>query len=155
MTLPTYHRLSKQEAASSQLEVALTLYLQGRDYPSVITLAGAAEEVLGRIALSKGLDPSLKRTLRRLVETMKEVWGEDASEKDFAHLRNRARNELKHIGDGQDLHLDLEREAAAMVTRALENFRLCTGFPHPGQGAFTSRKIANWRAKQTQGSSLL
>ncbi|MBB3804745.1 hypothetical protein FHT03_000251 [Xanthomonas arboricola] len=148
MALSAYERLPKQELARSQLEVALRFYMQGQEYPAVITLAGAAEEVLGKIAESKGFEPALKRTLRELCETFKEVWGHEAKESDFAQLRNRARNELKHLGSGDNLHLDFEREAAAMLTRALENYVLCTGSPHPGQYAFTSKKVANWRSKQ-------
>lgn len=148
MNSSAYQCIPKQELARSQLEVALRFYMQGQEYPAVITLAGAAEELLGKIAEEKGLEPSLKRTLRDLVDTFKAVWGHDAKESDFAQLRNRARNELKHICSGQDLHLDFEHEAAEMLTRALENFLLCTGSPHPGQYAFTSRQIANWRAKQ-------
>ena len=115
--------------------------LHGKDF-------GEAKTRAHEIAEEKGLESSLKRTLRDLLGTFKVVWGHDAKERDFAQLRNRAKNELKHICSGQDLHLDFELEAAAMLTRALENFLLCTGSPHPGQHAFTSRKIANWRAKQ-------
>lgn len=148
MALSAYERLPKQELARSQLEAALRFYMQGQEYPAVITLAGAAEEVLGKIAESKGFEPALKRTLRQLCETFKEVWGHEAKESDFAQLRNRAKNELKHLCSGDDLYLDFEREAAAMLTRALENYVLCTGSPHPGQYAFTSKKVASRRSKQ-------
>jgi hypothetical protein len=97
MTSSAYERISKQELARSQLEVALRFYMQGQEYPAVITLAGAAEELLGRIAEDKGLESSLKRSLRELQDTFRVVWGHDAKERDFAQLRNRAKNELKHI----------------------------------------------------------
>ncbi len=148
MALSAYERLPKQELARSQLEVALRFYMQGQEYPAVITLAGAAEEVLGKIAEDKGFESSLKRTLRELCETFKEVWGREAKESDFAQLRNRGKNELKHLCSGQVLHMDFKSEAAAMLTRALENYVLCTGTPHSGQYAFTRRKVANWRSKQ-------
>lgn len=148
MMSSAYERIPKHEIARSQLEVALCFYMQGQEYPAVITLAGAAEELLGKIAEEKGLESSLKRTLRELLDTFEVVWGYEAKESDFAQLRNRAKNELKHICSGQDLNLDFEQEAAGMLTRALENFLLCTGSPHPGQYAFTSRKIANWRSKR-------
>lgn len=148
MNSSVYQCISKQELARSQLEVALRFYMQGAEYPAVITLAGAAEEVLGKIAEEKGLQSSLKRTLNALLVCFQGVWGYEAKESDFAQLRNRARNELKHICTGQDIQLDFEHEAAAMLARALENFLLCTGSPHPGQYAFTSRRIANWRSKQ-------
>jgi hypothetical protein len=101
MAAPSFFEsVPKQELARSQLEVALQLYMQGNEYPAVITLAGAAEEVLGKIALSKGIEPSLKRTVKELVATTKAVWGREVKESDFAELRNRARNELKHFCSG-------------------------------------------------------
>lgn len=122
--------------------------MQGEEYPAVITLAGAAEELFGKIAEDKGLESSFKRTLKQLLSGFKAAWGRDAKEKDFADIRNRARNELKHKCSGQDLKLDYENEAAQMLSRALENFKLCTGSRHPRQNAFTTKKVANWRAKQ-------
>ena len=148
MGLSAYEKLPKQELARSQLEVALRLYMQSEEYPAIITLAGAAEEVLGRLAESKELEPSLKKSLRELCEMFKEVSGNEAKETDFAQLRNRARNELKHLCSGNDLHMDFEREAAAMLQRALENYALCTGSRHPREQAFISRKVSNWRSKQ-------
>ena len=109
-----FKRIPKHELARSQLEVALQFYMQGREYPAVITLAGAAEEVLGKIAQSKGIEPSLKRTVKELVATTKTVWGHQAKESDFVDLRNRARNELKHLCSGGDVNLDFEHEAAQM-----------------------------------------
>ncbi len=38
-----------QCAALRQLETALCLYFKGEDYYSVVTLAGASEEVLGNL----------------------------------------------------------------------------------------------------------
>jgi hypothetical protein len=140
-------RLSKQELARSQLEVALRFYIGGEEFPAVITLAGAAEEILGKIAAAQGFEPALKRTLRELVEGHKRLWGREVDEREFAPLRNHAKNELKHSAG--DVTLDLEHEAALLLARALENYHLCTGNPHPSQYAFTSLRVENWRAKQT------
>ena len=149
MAAPSFFEsISKHELARSQLEVALQFYMQGQEYPAVITLAGAAEEVLGKIAESKGLEPSLKRSVKDLVATAKAAWGFELHEKDFADLQNFARNALKHFSSGGDVRLDFEREAAQMLARALENYLLCTGTRHPGQYTFTSKQVANWRAKQ-------
>ena len=152
MSQSAYERLTKQELARSQLEVALRFYMQEAEYPAVITLAGAAEEVLAKIAISMGVEPSLKRTVRELCDTYRLVWKQEAKESDFADLRNLARNELKHFCSGQEVGFDFEREAAGMLTRALENYLLCTGSPHPGHYAFTSKKISNWRSKQQLAS---
>jgi hypothetical protein len=139
--------LSKQEIARSQLEVALRFYLAGEELPAVVTLAGAAEEILGRIAAARGFEPALKRTLRELLEGYERIWGEEASESDFAKLRNHAKNVMKH--GTEDVTLDLEHEAGQLLYRALENYRLCTGAPHPSEGAYLRKRVVNWRDKQS------
>ena len=46
-------------AAKAQLETAITLYLDKNDYFSSATLAGAAEEIFGKLLESNGLSNSL------------------------------------------------------------------------------------------------
>lgn len=150
MVLSGYENISKQDLANSQLEVALRFYMLGQEYPAVITLAGAAEELLGKIVIGKRLEPSLKRTLRQSLALHTELWGDDVNEGAFALYRNRARNYLKHLDAGEDLHMDYEHEAASMLSRALENFHLCTGEQHSGQFTFTRLRISKWRAKQKE-----
>jgi hypothetical protein len=148
MTTSQFQSIPKKELAHSQINVALRLYMASEEYPCVITLAGAAEEVLGKIAIELGHEPSFNKTLRELLDMHKQMWGKEAKESDYADLRNKARNEMKHKCSGNDVHLNYEHEAAQMLSRVLENYLLCFGTPHPGQYQFTSKKIANWRAKQ-------
>ena len=51
MPLQTY---DKRSIALEQIETALRLYREGNDFFSVITLAGAAEEIYGKILSSRG-----------------------------------------------------------------------------------------------------
>ena len=149
MTKPSIHqRIPKQDLAISQLNVAIQFYMQGEEYPAVITLAGAAEELFGKIAAKKGLEPVLKREAKELIGTVKEVWGHDTTESEIVTTINRARNEMKHICSGDDLFLNYESQAARLITRALENYFLCFGTVHPSQRKFYSKKLENWRAAQ-------
>ena len=68
MTFSPYQNIPKKELAQSQLDVALRLYLQTEEYPSVNTLAGAAEEILGKIAAELGYEPALKKILIELLD---------------------------------------------------------------------------------------
>lgn len=145
-TISGLERWSKQDLAKSQLELALRLYLKGSEYPSVITLAGAAEEIFGRIAVTKNLKPALKRNLHELLDRHKRLFGEEAKENDFATLKNYAKNALKH--GVEDVILDLEEEAAKLLVRALENYQLCSGTEHPKKIMFMAMKQENWRKKQ-------
>lgn len=148
MGISTFEKVPKLELGRSQLEVALQFYMRGEEFPAVITLAGAAEELLGKIAESKGHEPSLKRAMRNRCDIFKEIYGEEAREKNFADLQNRVRNELKHFRTGEEVQADYEHEAAQMLTRALENYVLCIGSPHPSQCKFRRTMVRSWRAKQ-------
>jgi hypothetical protein len=53
--------LTKLEVAISQLRLSIALFMEEREHISVITLAGAAEEILGKIAASASLTPALNR----------------------------------------------------------------------------------------------
>jgi hypothetical protein len=53
-------RLHKREIAQKQLETALCLDSEGRDPLSVITLAGAAEEILGKLLACDGRPNALQ-----------------------------------------------------------------------------------------------
>jgi hypothetical protein len=145
MKLPA---IPKKELARSQLNVALRLYMAGEEYPSVITLAGAAEEILGKVVSELGLKPALKRALGELLEAHRTIWGQEAKETDYAQLRTRARNEMKHRCSGADVSLDYEKESAQLISRALENYLLCFGSPHPEQQQFTKKRVSSWRTKQ-------
>lgn len=116
-------KLSKLEIAKRQLEAAAEIYVNGGDYLAVITLAGAAEEILGQL---------LRRTggyavMDSLIELDKELTGG----RSFSVVNmevNRARNALKHAHDSsEDIVVIEPGEATAMLTRALANYKALNG----------------------------
>ena len=113
----TYH--DHTVAAQWQLLQALHLFELGKDYYSVITLAGAAEEIFGRLATRLGgksaLD-GLKATVPMVADRM---LGKKVTPKDVSIDANRARNWLKH-GEGR-LSFDAAFEAEDMLDRAIHN----------------------------------
>ena len=60
--------LTKQQVAEHQLERALRLFLDERDYVSAITLAGASEEILGRLLAKEGKEHALGSFVKACVE---------------------------------------------------------------------------------------
>ena len=54
------HTYRRVDLAVEQLGIALRLFLDEHSYASSLTLAGAAEEVLGRAVEHKGGTPTLK-----------------------------------------------------------------------------------------------
>lgn len=123
-------RLTALEIAERQLFGAIKMWSEG-DYISCITLAGAAEEILGRRMRRLGLEPSfdnLKETIVKLAIYL----GDNASniDKVVADLMNQTRNELKHYAGDEALEFDLKSDAEEMLERAISNYTSLTGqFP--------------------------
>ncbi len=119
--------LSKLEIAKRQLEVAAQLYVDGADDLAVITLAGAAEEILGKL---------LRRTEQKsmadhIVELDKKLTGGRPFNV-VSDAVNRARNALKHARDQSEDLVKIEPgEATAMFGRALLNYVRLVGQPTP------------------------
>ena len=112
------------KVAVSQLRLAITLFLEEREYIAVITLAGAAEEILGKLAASAGHTPALARSVGSVRHLHLKLWGADPGAKAVMALRNKTRNELKHLVEAPSSQLNLPAEAIRMLNRAVENYRL-------------------------------
>ena len=106
-------------AAQRQLLQALRLYEEGEDYYSVITLAGAAEEIFGRLASKMGLECALDTLKATLPMISERFFQEDLGTGEVSYSVNRAKNWLKH---GEDtLSFDAGFEAEDMLERAIQN----------------------------------
>ena len=109
-------KLTKIDAAVDQLDWAIRLLLDHQAYLSAITLAGAAEEILGKCVQGASAHAQLKENLSTQFQ-LDEKWLSDN------HL-NKARNWLKHNGGGNPLEtasFELEEEAIQYIARALSN----------------------------------
>ncbi|MFC5500231.1 hypothetical protein ACFPOE_21995 [Caenimonas terrae] len=110
--------------AGRQLETALELYFDNRDFYSVITLAAAADEIFGQVLRAAGQAPQLERIKEAVAAVHKQMWGHEADLKSIADRANRARNALKHWSEGQPMvvEFDAEEEAKDMLERAISNY---------------------------------
>ena len=125
--------LTPLEVAEHQLERALRLFLDEKDYVCSITLAGASEEILGKLMEASGKEHALGSFVKACVETGKIVYNENWAHKDFADMANSFRNALKHLVTEDPIMVP--REAAVeILDRAIENFF-----------ALTSRETKNMR----------
>ncbi|WP_186025013.1 MULTISPECIES: hypothetical protein [Burkholderia] len=111
MPAQTYHRI---DLALEQLDAALMLFLEHRAFPAVITLAAAAEEVLGKEVNRRGRQVALDRRVNRYAAVDRKAAIAEA---------NRVRNALKHFSDYEqpEITADLEETARWMLERACEN----------------------------------
>lgn len=119
--------LSKWEIAKQQLDRALLVFLDERDYVCSITLGGAAEEIFGQFLKRQGR----KTAKDKWVELcLKEGRFDDVPEnrKAFTGMLNWHRNELKHHdgrdGDGPEEELAVDRgDAIDILQRAIDNYQ--------------------------------
>lgn len=111
-------QLHKIEIARRQLEVASEIQISGGDFLAVITLAGAAEEILGSIVRRNG-GVSMVDHLKEFDRN--EFGGREHSI--FNSEINGCRNALKHANHERDDIIEIEEgEAIAMLGRALVNW---------------------------------
>ncbi len=117
---------TKEEIALAQLETALDLHERGTEPLAVITLAGTAEEILGKLVAQAGGEPALmsnSEAAQRIMQFLDLEVSAGTDAKSFADRANRARNALKHLNAGGDpIELDPGEEAPDMLDRAITNY---------------------------------
>jgi hypothetical protein len=119
--------LSAEEIAEHQLLAAIALWRE-EDYLSSLTLARAAEEILGKRLRKLGREPSFNQ-LRDLIVAIAQSEGEThpSLEKTIGEMLTNTRNELKHYGGDDSLTFDLRSDCLEMLERAIANYQALTG----------------------------
>jgi hypothetical protein len=122
-------RVTKRRIALIQLWRSIDLLENHNDPVCALTLAGAAEEILGKMAAKKGHSTALED------DTI--WWGQMAdylkrprpSREKVHKSLNRVRNELKHNDGGRNVRIQAEFvfEAEEMILRALRNYERAFG----------------------------
>jgi hypothetical protein len=108
--------ITKIDAAVDQLDWAIKLFLDHKAYVPAITLAGAAEELIGE---TLGDDSAFRQLQGKLAKE----YGLDPRMVSQAHL-NKAKNWLKHWKNCKDndcIDIELETEAMQYIIRAISN----------------------------------
>ncbi|WP_341313518.1 hypothetical protein WN982_19385 [Paraburkholderia sp. IMGN_8] len=120
MTSQTCNRI---DLAHEQLEMALDAFLERHRFASAITLASAAERVLGQALRHAGKQPGVdwKFDAADLVHT--KLHGRRLDRKTFNDAENCVANALRHFDrtNAPAFEADLEEAACWMLVRACEN----------------------------------
>lgn len=112
-------KLSKLQVASHQLGVAIRLFLEG-DHLSSLTLAGAAEEILGKLSERAGHPVAVEEIVRYHWNDTDPALPDNERRKILLGVLNSARNAVKHANDPNDGDLVLEQTyALQMIMRAM------------------------------------
>ena len=110
--------LSKSDIAKRQIETACGIFLSGGDFLAVVTLAGAAEEILGNLLKRAGKGNSMDD-----IAALDQRLTGGRPFKDVSAEVNAARNALKHAREAsEDTVAVLPGEAHAMLARAISNY---------------------------------
>lgn len=110
------YSLRKIDAAVDQIDWAIKLFLDHKAYVPAITLAGAAEEIIGQILETEAAFNVLKERISQETGLAINVVSQE-------HL-NKARNWLKHWQGKEDqetIEIELETEAIQYIVRAIVN----------------------------------
>lgn len=122
-SFPTYSKLA---LAQHQLDRAIRFFLDENDPVCAITLAGASEEILGKLVELQGQKHSLASFIDACLTLGRICHGEQWPRKEFAEMENYYRNELKHYGEGSDITVH-PQAAVSIIDRAIENLWRLTG----------------------------
>lgn len=121
-------KLHKKEIARRQIETALDLFFAQGDTLSIITLAGAGEEILGKL-LERAGKP---RMMDHIIELDKHLTRIGREFNVVSEEVNGIRNNLKHAKNPVEDELEVDPEyAVAMLARAVVNYVSLEGSATP------------------------
>jgi hypothetical protein len=111
--------ITKLEVATHQLGVAIRLFLEG-DYLSSLTLAGAAEEILGKLSMQAGMPVACDFIEGVHLKDTDASLSDKERKKIIRDILNRGRNQVKHANDPSETHFDVEQIwPLQMIMRAM------------------------------------
>jgi hypothetical protein len=122
MTDQTYNRV---DLAREQLDVAISL-LERKSFVSALTLAGVADEILGKMLSHSGKQNYLDCTYQAVKPFHTRLHRMPLSKKDFIRDENSALIAVTRMASTStpSVTLDLEHAAHSMIGRALVNYNL-------------------------------
>ena len=116
-------KLTKLEVAAHQLNVAIRLFLDD-DYLSSLTLAGAAEEILGKLSEREGRPKAVDSICEYHWKDTDPELPDKERRKLLMDLLNGARNAAKHANDPNELDFEVEQIfPLQMIMRAMSMAR--------------------------------
>ncbi|WP_406869879.1 hypothetical protein [Paraburkholderia fungorum] len=110
--------ITKLQVATVQLDAAIRLFFDG-NYVSSLTLAGAAEGILGALSERAAL-PNAVDFVVDFYRGKTEAETDSEHRKFITHVLNDARNQAKHAGDPSETEFEVDRiQPVSMIMRAV------------------------------------
>ena len=111
--------LTKLDVARQQLDAAMRLFMEG-DYLSSLTLAGAAEEILGRLCERAGKSVAIEQIIEFHLGDTDPALSDADRRKILLEVLNRPRNAVKHANDPTETHFIVDLAfPLQMIMRAM------------------------------------
>ena len=135
-------KLTKEAVAIAQLDRAIRLFEEG-DCVCAITLAGAADDILGSLLVREGKVNSLTALNEASAALHQHFTGEELEPRVFGDRANSVRNFLKHLvtSVGPAIEVDLIEEATDMIDRAVSNYWLLRSEETPAMARFKESQL--------------
>ena len=118
---------NKQDIATAQLKTAVALFLNGKDRSSVITLAGAAGNILNQLVKNSGGEPFVDYACR----VHNAIAGHTPPRNMYKHHIDKKLGITAHkhmgSGDSEYVEMDLEQSAADSLIKALSDYTTLNG----------------------------
>ena len=102
-----------------QLARAIQLFLVERDYLCAITLAGAADGILGELLQGQAAAPALESQVTFAIVGSGTVREQKRTRDDFNFARNLLKHKKGH--EQREVSLAVETEAIYLISRAMDN----------------------------------
>jgi len=131
-------KIKKLDIALNHLQMAIDMFLKNQDLLCILTLAGAADEILGQYATRGGE----KTMLDLLCSSLKKEHSINMTDKTFKwEYLNKAKNSIKHFNenDAEVIKLDPEAEALTMLIRAIGNL-----YSHDKTFTYNTPALMEW-----------
>lgn len=108
--------------AAEQLDIAIELFIEERSDVCALTLAGAAEEILGcAVKQLTSSENAMQQAYEIYAQTHRHLYRKELEWKHFAEEENYARNAAKHLLQDRSVEADFRRAAMWMIVRACAN----------------------------------
>ncbi|OUM00097.1 hypothetical protein [Variovorax sp. JS1663] len=122
-------KITKLEVAVWQLDAAIKLFLEG-DYLSSLTLAGAAEEILGSLCKRAGKPVAVEQIAEFHWDDTDQALTDKERKTVLLRVLNRGRNEAKHANNPDETDFTVEQVyPLQMIMRAMPMARSLDSSP--------------------------
>lgn len=131
-------KIKKLDIALNHLQMAIDMFLKNQDLLCILTLAGAADDILGQYATRTGE----KTMLDLLCSSLKKEHSINMTDKTFKwEYLNKAKNSVKHFNENsaEIIELDPELEALSMLIRAIGNL-----YSHDKTATYNTPALMEW-----------